>query len=54
MPVLESLKSYFEDNAQFDLVVAARELDELLDAAWSPECLKVHPYRRWSSCSWKS
>ncbi|WP_343567342.1 response regulator transcription factor [Sphingobacterium sp.] len=41
MPVLESLKSYFEDNEQFDLVVAARELDELLDAPWSPECLDL-------------
>ncbi|APU95356.1 response regulator transcription factor [Sphingobacterium siyangense] len=41
MPVLESLKSYFEDNTQFDLVVAARELDELLEAKWSPECLDL-------------
>lgn len=41
MPVLESLTSYFEDNAQFDLVVAARELDELLEGTWSPECLDL-------------
>jgi DNA-binding NarL/FixJ family response regulator len=41
MPVLESLKSYFEDNTQFDLVVAARELDELLESTWSPECLDL-------------
>jgi DNA-binding NarL/FixJ family response regulator len=41
MPVLESLKSYFEDNTQFDLVVAARELDELLEANWSPEYLDL-------------
>ncbi|WP_312339772.1 response regulator transcription factor [Sphingobacterium sp.] len=41
MPVLESLKSYFDDNAQFDLVIAARELDEMLDATWSPECLDL-------------
>ncbi|WP_313264576.1 response regulator transcription factor [Sphingobacterium sp.] len=41
MPVLESLKSYFEDNAQFDLVVAACELDELLEGTWSLECLDL-------------
>ncbi|WP_294346728.1 response regulator transcription factor [Sphingobacterium sp.] len=41
MPVLESLRSFFTDNPQFDLVVAARELRELLDEAWSPECLDL-------------
>ncbi|MDR6733733.1 MULTISPECIES: response regulator transcription factor [unclassified Sphingobacterium] len=42
MPVLESLRSYFDDNnTQFDLLIAAREFDELVYAAWSPECLDV-------------
>lgn len=41
LPVLDSLKSYFEHNPQFDLIIAAQELDELLDAAWSPECLDL-------------
>ncbi|WP_411972705.1 response regulator [Sphingobacterium sp. Lzh-3] len=41
MPVLESLKAYFENVTQFDLVAVAQDFDELLSLRWKPESLDL-------------
>ncbi|MGJ1436941.1 response regulator [Sphingobacterium siyangense] len=41
MPVLESLKAYFENVTQFDLVAVAQDFDELLYLRWKPESLDL-------------
>jgi len=41
MPVLESLKAYFENIAQFKLVAIAQDFDELLSQPWKPESLDL-------------
>jgi len=41
MPVLDSLKAYFENIAQFKLVAIAQDFDELLSQAWKPESLDL-------------
>lgn len=41
MPVLESLKAYFENVTQFDLVASAQDFDELLSLRWKPESLDL-------------
>ena len=41
MPVLESLKAYFENGTQFDLVAVAQDCDELLSLGWKPESLDL-------------
>ncbi|WP_286778839.1 MULTISPECIES: response regulator [Sphingobacterium] len=40
-PVLDSLKSYFEQAADFELVAVAQDWAELTSSSWSPESLDL-------------